>query len=49
MIMVSPMFGIALTSIIVGVVAPLLVYGIRLVVTEMSGRKGEQTVKSTLS
>lgn len=44
MIMVSPMFGIALAGIIVGV-APLLVYGIRLVVTGISGGKGEQAVK----
>jgi hypothetical protein len=47
MIRVSPMFGIALAGIIVGVA--LLVYGIRLVVTGISGRKGEQAVKSTLS
>jgi len=37
-IIVSPLFGIA-----------LLVYGIRLVVTGTSGRKGEEAVKSTLS
>jgi uncharacterized membrane protein HdeD (DUF308 family) len=40
MIMVSPMFGIALAGIIVGVA--LLVYGIRLVVTGISGRKGNR-------
>jgi uncharacterized membrane protein HdeD (DUF308 family) len=36
-IMVSPMFGIALAGIIIGIA--LLVYGIRLVVTGISGRK----------
>jgi uncharacterized membrane protein HdeD (DUF308 family) len=36
-IMVSPMFGIALAGIIIGIA--LLVYGIRLVVTGVSGRK----------
>lgn len=46
-IMVTPVFGIALAGIIVGIA--LLVYGIRLVVTGTSGRKGEQAVKSTLS
>ena len=43
-IMVTPVFGIALAGIVVGIA--LLVYGIRLVVTGMSGR-GE-AVKSTL-
>jgi uncharacterized membrane protein HdeD (DUF308 family) len=46
-IMVAPMFGIALAGIIIGVA--LLVYGIRLVVTGISGRKGEEAVRSTLS
>jgi uncharacterized membrane protein HdeD (DUF308 family) len=46
-IMVSPMFGIALAGLIVGIA--LLVYGIRLVVTGISGRKGEGAVRSTLS
>jgi uncharacterized membrane protein HdeD (DUF308 family) len=36
-IMVSPMFGIALAGVIIGIA--LLVYGIRLVVTGVSGRK----------
>ena len=36
-IMVSPMFGIALAGIIIGIA--LLVYGIRLVVTGVSGKK----------
>ena len=36
-IMVSPMFGIALAGIIIGIA--LLVYGIRLVATGISGRK----------
>ena len=36
-IMVSPIFGIALAGIIIGIA--LLVYGIRLVVTGVSGRK----------
>lgn len=36
-IMVSPMFGIALAGFIIGIA--LLVYGIRLVVTGISGRK----------
>jgi uncharacterized membrane protein HdeD (DUF308 family) len=36
-VMVSPMFGIALAGIIIGIA--LLVYGIRLVVTGVSGRK----------
>lgn len=36
-IMVSPMFGIALAGIIIGIA--LLVYGIRLVFTGISGRK----------
>ena len=43
-IMVTPVFGIALAGIVIGIA--LLVYGIRLVVTGMSGR-GE-AVKSTL-
>jgi uncharacterized membrane protein HdeD (DUF308 family) len=42
MIMVSPIFGIALVGLVIGIA--LLVYGIRLVVTGISGR-GE-TVKS---
>jgi uncharacterized membrane protein HdeD (DUF308 family) len=49
-IMVSPVFGIALAGVIIGIA--LLVYGIRLVVTGISGRKraGEvETVRSTLS
>jgi uncharacterized membrane protein HdeD (DUF308 family) len=46
-IMVTPVFGIALAGIVIGIA--LLVYGIRLVVTGTSGRKGEQAVKSTLS
>jgi uncharacterized membrane protein HdeD (DUF308 family) len=49
-IMVSPVFGIALAGVIIGIA--LLVYGIRLVVTGISGRKRareEETVRSTLS
>jgi uncharacterized membrane protein HdeD (DUF308 family) len=46
-IMVSPMFGIALAAFVIGIA--LLVYGIRLVVTGISGRKGEEAVRSTLS
>jgi hypothetical protein len=42
--MVTPVFGIALAGIVIGIA--LLVYGIRLVVTGTSGR-GE-AVKSTL-
>jgi uncharacterized membrane protein HdeD (DUF308 family) len=36
MIMVSPLFGVALASLVIGIA--LLVYGIRLVVTGISGR-----------
>ncbi len=36
MIMVSPLFGIELAALVIGIA--LLVYGIRLVVTGMSGR-----------
>jgi len=36
MIMVSPIFGVALASLVIGIA--LLVYGIRLVVTGISGR-----------
>ena len=49
-IMVSPMFGIAHAGVIIGIT--LLVCGIRLVVTGISGRKRageEETVRSTLS
>ncbi|HJR46514.1 MAG TPA: DUF308 domain-containing protein [Nitrososphaeraceae archaeon] len=47
-IMVAPMFGIALAGIVIGIA--LLVYGIRLVGTGISGRKGEEeAVRSTLS
>jgi uncharacterized membrane protein HdeD (DUF308 family) len=49
-VMVSPVFGIALAGVIIGIA--LLVYGIRLVVTGISGRKRagkEETVRSTLS
>jgi uncharacterized membrane protein HdeD (DUF308 family) len=46
-IMVSPMFGIALAGFVIGIA--LLVYGIRLVVTGISGRKGEEAVRSSLS
>lgn len=46
-IMVAPTFGIALAGILIGIA--LLVYGIRLVVTGMSGRKGGAAVRSTLS
>jgi uncharacterized membrane protein HdeD (DUF308 family) len=45
MIMVSPIFGIALVGLVIGIA--LLVYGIRLVVTGISGR-GE-TITSTSS
>jgi uncharacterized membrane protein HdeD (DUF308 family) len=45
MIMGSPLFGIvALAALVIGI--PLLVYGIRLVVTGISGRKEEEAVKS---
>ena len=45
MIMVSPLFGIlALAALVIGI--PLLVYGIRLVVTGISGRKEEEAVRS---
>ena len=44
-IMVTPVFGIALAGIIIGVA--LLVYGVRLVVNGMSGRR--EAVRSTLS
>jgi uncharacterized membrane protein HdeD (DUF308 family) len=45
MIMGSPLFGIvALAALIIGI--PLLVYGIRLVVTGISGRKEEEAVRS---
>jgi uncharacterized membrane protein HdeD (DUF308 family) len=44
MIMVSPLFGIALAALVIGI--PLLVYAIRLVVTGMSGRKEEEAVRS---
>jgi uncharacterized membrane protein HdeD (DUF308 family) len=47
MIMGSPLFGIALAALVIGI--PLLVYGIRLVVTGISGRKEEEAVRSTLS
>ena len=46
MIMVSPLFGVALAALIIGIA--LLVYGIRLVVTGISGRRGE-AVTSTVS
>jgi hypothetical protein len=42
--MVTPVFGIALAGIIIGFA--VLVYGIRLVVTGMSGRR--EAVRSTL-
>jgi uncharacterized membrane protein HdeD (DUF308 family) len=38
MIMVSPLFGVALAALVIGIA--LLVYGIRLVVTGISGRIG---------
>jgi uncharacterized membrane protein HdeD (DUF308 family) len=48
MIMVSPLSGIlfeiALAALVIGI--PLLVYGIRLVVTGISGRKEEEAVRS---
>jgi uncharacterized membrane protein HdeD (DUF308 family) len=44
MIMGSPLFEIALAALVIGI--PLLVYGIRLVVTGISGRKEEEAVKS---
>jgi uncharacterized membrane protein HdeD (DUF308 family) len=45
MIMGSPLFGIvALAALIIGIL--LLVYGIRLVVTGISGRKEEEAVRS---
>lgn len=44
MIMVSPLFGIALAALVIGI--PLLVYGIRLVVTGISGRKEEEALRS---
>ena len=44
-IMVTPVFGIALAGIVIGIA--LLVYGIRLVVTGTSGRKGEEAVART--
>jgi uncharacterized membrane protein HdeD (DUF308 family) len=45
MIMVSPLFGtVALAALVIGI--PLLVYGIRLVVTGISGRKEEEAVNS---
>jgi uncharacterized membrane protein HdeD (DUF308 family) len=43
--MVTPVFGIALAGIVIGIA--LLVYGIRLVVTGTSGRKGEEAVART--
>ena len=46
MIMVSPLFGIELAALVIGIA--LLVYGIRLVVTGISGRGGE-AVASTVS
>jgi uncharacterized membrane protein HdeD (DUF308 family) len=46
MIMVSPLFGIELAALVIGIA--LLVYGIRLVVTGISGRGGE-AVTSTVS
>jgi uncharacterized membrane protein HdeD (DUF308 family) len=46
MIMVSPIFGIALVGLVIGIA--LLVYGIRLVVTGISGR-GEEPVTSVSS
>jgi uncharacterized membrane protein HdeD (DUF308 family) len=46
MIMVSPLFGIELAALVIGIA--LLVYGIRLVVTGISGRAGE-AVTSTVS
>jgi uncharacterized membrane protein HdeD (DUF308 family) len=46
MIMGSPLFGIALAALVIGI--PLLVYdGIRLVVTGISGRKEEEAVRSS--
>ena len=46
MIMVSPLFGIALAALVIGI--QLLVYdGIRQVVTGISGRKEEEAVKSS--
>lgn len=45
MIMGSPLFEIvALTALAIGI--PLLVYGISLVVTAISGRKEEEAVRS---
>jgi uncharacterized membrane protein HdeD (DUF308 family) len=46
-IMVTPVFGIALAGIVIGIA--VLVYGVRLVVTGISGRKDEEAVRSTLS
>jgi hypothetical protein len=45
MIMVSPLFGIALAALVIGIA--LLVYGIRLVVSGIAGR-GE-TMKPIVS
>jgi hypothetical protein len=46
MIMASPLFGIELAALVIGIA--LLVYGIRLVVTGISGRGGE-AVTSAIS
>ena len=47
MIMVSPLFGVALAALIIGIA--LLVYDIRLVVTGISGRKETVTSSSSSS
>jgi uncharacterized membrane protein HdeD (DUF308 family) len=45
MIMVSPVFGIALAGLVIGIA--VLVYGIRLVVTGISGKR--EAVTSAIS
>jgi hypothetical protein len=45
MIMASPIFGIELAGLVIGIA--VLVYGIRLVVTGISGRR--EAVTSTMS
>jgi uncharacterized membrane protein HdeD (DUF308 family) len=44
MVMASPLFGIALAALVIGIA--VLVYGIRLVVTGISGRR--EAVTSTM-
>jgi uncharacterized membrane protein HdeD (DUF308 family) len=46
-IMASPTFGVELAGIVIGIA--LLVYGVRLFVTGISGRKVEEAVRSTSS